>query len=87
VWSMVGIAFWHFTIFVRDKFVGGIVGAFLFAWFGGIASGLVFEGLTLPSDNPPGTQRALYAVPGSLIGLAACYWLGARREARAEDTA
>jgi hypothetical protein len=34
VWSMVGIALWHFMIFVPDKFVGGIVGAFLAAWLG-----------------------------------------------------
>ena len=29
VWAMMGIALWHFTVFVPDRFWGGIVGAFL----------------------------------------------------------
>ena len=29
VWVMMGIAIWHFTVFVPDRFWGGIVGAFL----------------------------------------------------------
>ena len=84
VWSMVGIALWHFTVYVPDRFLGGIVGAFLFAWFGGIASGFVLEGFAVPTDNPPGMQHALYAIPGSLAGLVACYAIGARNERRAE---
>jgi hypothetical protein len=79
VWTMVGIALWHFTIFVPDKFTGGIVGAFLAAWFGGLLSGFVLEGMALPSDNPPGFRHALYAIPGSLGALVACYVHGARR--------
>src|SRR5439155_15572684 len=59
VWSMVGIAIWHFTVFVPDRFAGGIVGAFLAAWIGGVASGFVIEGFALPSDNPPGMRHAL----------------------------
>lgn len=85
VWSMVGIALWHFTIFVPDRFSGGIVGAFLFAWFGGIASGLVLEGFTIPGDNPPGMQHALYALPGSILALVACYLIGSRNERRIEE--
>jgi hypothetical protein len=85
VWSMVGIAFWHFAVLVPDKFAGGIIGAFLAAWFGGLASGFVFEGMALPSDNPPGLRHALYAVPGSLGGLVASYWYGARSERGAAD--
>ena len=65
VWSMVGIALWHFMIFVPDKFVGGIVGAFLAGWLGGVASGL---------------RHPLYAVPGSLLALASSYAWGASRE-------
>jgi len=77
VWSMAGIALWHFTIFVPDKFAGGIVGAFLAAWFGALASGFVLEGFALPSDNPPGMKHALYAIPGSLAALVGCYVHGA----------
>ena len=32
VWVMMGIAVWHFTVFVPDRFWGGIVGAFLVAF-------------------------------------------------------
>ena len=28
VWTMVGLAIWHFTVFLPDNFYGGIVGAF-----------------------------------------------------------
>jgi len=28
VWVMMGIALWHFAVFVPDRFYGGIVGAF-----------------------------------------------------------
>jgi hypothetical protein len=76
VWSMVGIALWHFTIFVPDKFAGGIVGAFVAAWLGAVGSGFVFEGFALPSDNPPGMRHALYAIPGSLGALVGCYLHG-----------
>jgi hypothetical protein len=79
VWSMVGIALWHFTIFVPDNFVGGIVGAFFAAWLGGVLSGFVLEGLAVSSDNPPGLKHTLYALPGSIVGLAWCYVAGARR--------
>ena len=28
-WVMMGLAIWHFTIFLPDRFWGGIVGAFI----------------------------------------------------------
>ena len=31
VWLTLGVALWHFTVFVPDRFWGGIVGAFLAA--------------------------------------------------------
>ena len=79
VWSMIGIALWHFAIFVPDRFAGGIIGAFLAAWLGGMASGFAFEGMQVPEHNPPGLKHGVYALPGSIGALAACYWLGARR--------
>ena len=85
VWSMVGIALWHFTIFVPDRFVGGIVGAFVAAWIGGVVSGFVLDGLEAPTQNPPGMRHALYALPGALVGLATCYAMGARAQRVAID--
>ena len=33
-WVMMGLAIWHFTIWLPDRFWGGIVGAFLGALIG-----------------------------------------------------
>ena len=37
-WVMMGLALWHFTIFLPDRFWGGIVGAFLGALIGASSS-------------------------------------------------
>lgn len=82
VWSMMGIALWHFTIFVPDRFPGGIIGALVAAWVGALASGFLLDGLTISSHNPPGLRHALYAMPGAVLALAATYVLGARAAAQ-----
>jgi hypothetical protein len=82
-WFAMGVGLWHFTVFVPDRFWGGIVGAFLGAVAGGMISGGVIhatEGRTL-GDTDLGT--ALIAVPGVLLGLAFVYVVGVRREAAA----
>ena len=43
-WTMMGLALWHFTIWLPDHFWGGIVGAFLGALFGGIIFGFAING-------------------------------------------
>ena len=35
-WVMMGLAIWHFTIFLPDRFWGGIVGAFVGSLIGAI---------------------------------------------------
>ena len=79
VWSMVGIALWHFTVLLPDKFAGGIVGAFLAALIGALVSGYVFPVPGLPTENPPGISEAIWAVPGSLMCLAGSYVWGSRQ--------
>ena len=81
VWSMVGLAFWHFAVLVPDRFHGGIVGAFLAAWIGALVTGFLLPTPGIPTANPPGVGEALWAVPGALAALAASYWHGARRTA------
>lgn len=78
VWAMVGIAIWHFAVLVPDRFRGGIIGAFLAALLGALASGYALPEPGLPAANPPGMQTGLYAVPGALGALALSYWWGAR---------
>lgn len=79
VWSMMGIALWHFTVFLPDRFWGGIVGAFVGALFGAVIFGLLLN-LGVPSRDDTTILSALEAVPGALLGMGAIYLVGARQE-------
>jgi hypothetical protein len=78
VWVMMGIALWHFTVFVPDRFYGGIVGAFLASALCAGLFGFAANGLTVPGSSDTDIVQALIAVPGSIIGLALSYLWGAR---------
>jgi hypothetical protein len=78
-WVMMGLALWHFTIWLPDRFWGGIVGAFLAAIIGSAIFGLIINGFTIPGTSDTTIVSALEAIPGTLIGLAVCYAIGARR--------
>jgi hypothetical protein len=80
VWVMMAIAVWHFTVFVPDRFWGGIVGAFLAAIVGAAIFGFIVSGLSVPGQDETDLGQALLAIPGSLLGLAACYVYGMRPE-------
>ena len=79
-WVMMGLALWHFTIFLPDRFWGGIVGAFLGALIGGAAFGFIVNGFTVPGIDDTHLLTALEAIPGALAGIAAVYFEGIRRE-------
>ena len=78
-WVMMGLAIWHFTIFMPDRFWGGIVGAFLGAVIGAFLCGLIVNGLTVPGESDTHLLTALEAIPGTLIGIAVVYFEGIRR--------
>jgi hypothetical protein len=78
VWVMMGIAVWHFTVFVPDRFWGGIVGAFLAAGIAAAIFGLIVNGGNVPGTSDITIAQALVAIPGAAIGLALSYWYGAR---------
>jgi hypothetical protein len=80
VWVMMGIAVWHFTVFVPDRFWGGIVGAFLAAAIGAGLFGFLVSGLEIPGRNDTDIIQALIAIPGSLLGLGLSYLYGSRLE-------
>jgi len=91
-WVMMGLAIWHFTIFLPDRFWGGIVGAFAGALAGAIVIGLVIYGakvgtLEIPGQKATDIAVVLYAVPGALLGIAAVYFEGMRRENRGRAAA
>jgi hypothetical protein len=73
---MIGLAIWHFTIFLPDRFWGGIVGAFVGALVGSVIVGLAVNGFSVPGQNDTDLLTAVEAVPGALIGIAAVYYYG-----------
>jgi ABC-type xylose transport system permease subunit len=79
-WVMMGLAIWHFTIFLPDRFWGGIVGAFLGALIGAIVFGLLINGFSVPGQSDTHLLTALEAIPGTVLGLALVYAEGIRRE-------
>jgi hypothetical protein len=79
VWVMMGIALWHFTVWVPDRFWGGIVGAFGAALVASVVFGFIFNGFTVPGRNDTDLVQALIAVPATLIGLGFSYWYGGRK--------
>jgi hypothetical protein len=84
-WVIMGLAIWHFTIWLPDRFWGGIVGALIGSLIGSIVIGTLIYSVKVSSLEIPGEKATdiavvLYAVPGSLIGMAAAYLEGMRRE-------
>jgi hypothetical protein len=84
VWFTMGIALWHFTVFLPDHFWQGIVGAFLGSVLGAIAFGGIVELITGRGLGNTDLGTALTAIPGVAIGLGIVYALGQREERRAE---
>jgi hypothetical protein len=81
VWAMMGIAVWHFAVFVPDHFWGGIVGAFLAAIVGAVVIGLLIQGFSGRDIDATDLSTALIAIPGAALGLAVAYGFGLRAEA------
>lgn len=86
VWVLISLAIWHFTVFVPDRFVGGIVGAFAIAIVGAIIGGWLLSGLSMPSRDDTDVTTVLLGIPGTLVALVGLWLVGARRDAAAEAT-
>jgi len=82
VFFMMGIAIWHFAVFVPDRFWQGIIGAFIGAVFGSIIFGMIVQEASGKSLGETDLSTALIAIPGTLIGLAIVYAIGVRSEER-----
>jgi hypothetical protein len=83
-WVIMGLALWHFTIWLPDRYWGGIVGAFVGALVGAAAIGFVLAGFHIPGRHATHLVTALEGIPGALIGMALVYFEGARRERAGE---
>jgi hypothetical protein len=80
VWFTMGIALWHFTVFLPDHFWQGIVGAFVGSVIGAILFGLIIEVISGKGLGDTDLGTALTAIPGTAIGLGVVYLIGLRGE-------
>jgi hypothetical protein len=80
VWVMMGIALWHFTVFLPDKFWGGIVGAFVAAIIGAAIFGFIIAGFTIVGRHDLTLVNAFEAIPGAIIALTASWFYGRHLE-------
>lgn len=83
VFFTMGIALWHFTVFIPDHFWQGIVGAFIGAVLGSIVFGLIIQEASGKSLGDTDLSTALIAIPGVLLGLGVVYAIGVRSERQA----
>ena len=84
VWFTMGVALWHFTVFIPDRFRGGIVGAFIGAAAGAMVSGAIAQIALGKTIGDTDLATAIYAIPGTLVGLAIVYAMGVRAGVEAE---
>jgi hypothetical protein len=84
VWFTMGIALWHFTVFLPDRFWQGIIGAFIGATLGAVIFGAIVETASGRGLGDTDLGTALTAIPGVAIGLAIVWVIGVRQEQAAE---
>ncbi len=84
-WVMMGLAIWHFTIWLPDREWGGIVGAFVGALIGAALFGLIVSGFSIPGRHDTTILTSLEAIPGALIGIGVVYMVGVRNERLGES--
>jgi hypothetical protein len=58
-WVIMGLALWHFTIWLPDRYWGGIVGAFVGALVGAVLCGLIIHGFGIPGRHATHLSTAL----------------------------
>ena len=78
VWITVGLALWHFSIFVPERFWQGIIGALIGAVTGALVSGALIQVALGRGLNETDMLTLAAAIPGTLIGVALVYWIGER---------
>ena len=82
VWFTIGVALWHFTVFLPDRFWQGIVGAFLGAV--SARSSAAHRQVVSGGASATPTSAPRCRGPGRAIGLAIVYAIGVRAEPAAQ---
>ena len=78
VWFTVGLALWHFSIFVPERFWQGIIGALLGALAGALVSGGLIQLAMGDGLNDTSFLTFVAAIPGTIVGVSLIYWIGTR---------
>jgi ABC-type Fe3+ transport system permease subunit len=78
VFFTMGIALWHFTVFLPDRFWQGIVGAFVGSVIGAIVVGAIILAVDGQSVGNTSIGTALSAIPGVVLGLGVVWLIGSR---------
>lgn len=78
VWFTMGLALWHFTVFLPDRFWQGIIGALLGSTIGAVIFGAIAQIALGRGLGETDLGTALMAVPGVAIGLAVVFAIGER---------
>lgn len=84
VWISTGLALWHFSIFVPERFWQGIIGALIGALIGAMVSGFLIMLATGHGVNDTNVATFFEAFPGTIAGVAVIYWIGSRSEPELE---
>ncbi|MGE5409263.1 MAG: hypothetical protein ACM3NV_11710 [Syntrophothermus sp.] len=82
VFFTMGIALWHFTVFLPEHFWQGIIGAFIGSVLGAVVFGLIVQEISGKTLGDTDLGTALTAIPGTAIGLAIVYAIGLRQRRR-----
>jgi ABC-type Fe3+ transport system permease subunit len=82
VWFTMGIALWHFTVFLPDHFWQGIIGAFVGAVLGSVIFGLIVWAIAGRGLGETDLGTALLAIPGTAIGLGVIWAIGRHQESQ-----
>jgi hypothetical protein len=80
VWFTMGLALWHFTVFLPDRFWQGIVGALVGSTIGAMVSGAILQVAMGRGLGETDLGTALMALPGIAAGMAIVYAIGIRAE-------
>jgi len=80
VWLIVGVALWHLTIFVPDRFWQGIVGALLGSMIGAVLTGALVQLALGRGLGETDLITFFAAIPGFFLGAGFIYWIGLRSE-------
>ncbi|HXV53406.1 MAG TPA: hypothetical protein VD765_09305 [Solirubrobacterales bacterium] len=80
VWVTTGVALWHFTVFLPDRWWAGIVGALIGAVLGAVVTGAIAQVALGRGLGETGIETVLFAIPGFALGLAVIWAIGVRSE-------